>query len=103
MSVLDVTVALKWVLPEADTPKAVRLRTEFLRGVCPLIAPDVFPFEVGHALAKAERRGIIPSDAGERRLIAILRAAPVQLPSLPLLRRAFRIASAARIGVWECL
>ena len=26
--VLDSSVALKWVLPEADTPKAVRLRNE---------------------------------------------------------------------------
>lgn len=29
MSVLDASVALKWVLPETDTSKAVRLRAEF--------------------------------------------------------------------------
>jgi predicted nucleic acid-binding protein len=30
--VLDASVALKWVLPEKDTPKAVRLRNAYLKG-----------------------------------------------------------------------
>lgn len=103
MSVLDASVALKWVMPETDTPKAVRLRAEFRQGIRALIAPDVFPFEVGHALAKAERQRIIAQGAGERKLLSVLRAAPNLRPSLPLLHRAYQIASKARIGVWDCL
>ena len=54
-AVLDSSVAIKWVLPEADTPKAVRLRNEFREGLHDLIAPDVFPIEVAHE-SRATRR-----------------------------------------------
>ena len=59
-AVLDSCVALKTVLPESDTTKAVRLLNESRAGLHELLAPDVFPVEVAHALAKAERRGIVP-------------------------------------------
>ncbi len=62
--VLDSCVALKWVLPEPDTPTAVRIRTEFLRGDLELIAPDIFPVEVAHGVARAERRGVIRPPIG---------------------------------------
>jgi predicted nucleic acid-binding protein len=101
--VLDSSVALKWVLPEADTPKAVRLRNEYRRGLHELLAPDVFPIEVAHNIAKSERRGIIPHAIGARRLNSVLSSAPALFSYLPLLPRAFAIASAARIGVYDCL
>jgi predicted nucleic acid-binding protein len=101
--VLDSCVALKWVLPEPDTPTAVRIRTEFLRGDHELLAPDIFPVEVAHALVKAERRGIIRSPLGARRLRNILSSSPDLHPYLPLLPRAFALASQARIGVYDCL
>jgi hypothetical protein len=53
--VLDLCVAIKWVLPEPDTPKSVRIRTEFRRGLHELLASSVSPVEVAHALARAER------------------------------------------------
>ncbi len=57
--VLDSNIGLEWVLTEADSDKARRLRSEYQNQVHELLAPDVFPVEVAHALAKAERRGII--------------------------------------------
>jgi hypothetical protein len=48
--VVDSCVAFKWVVPESDTPRAVRLRDEFRAGLHDLIAPDVFPLEMPHAL-----------------------------------------------------
>jgi predicted nucleic acid-binding protein len=54
--VLDSSVALKWVLAEVDADKAVRLRDENRAGIHELIAPDIFPVELGHALARAERQ-----------------------------------------------
>src|SRR5690349_5202347 len=101
--VLDSSVARKWMLPEPDPPKPTRIRTEFLRGSHELLAPDVFPVEVAHALARAERRGIIGPAFGMRRLRNILSCSPVLHPYLPLLPRAFAIASQARIGVYDCL
>lgn len=51
-------MALKPVLPEIDTPKAVRLLNEFRVGLHELLAPDTFAVEVAHALTRAERKGI---------------------------------------------
>jgi predicted nucleic acid-binding protein len=101
--VLDSNVALKWVLPEHDTPKAVRLLNEFRRGAHELLAPDVFPIEVAHSLARAERKGTIRPPMGARRLFNVLSSAPSLHPYLPLLPRAFAIASSAKIGVYDCL
>ena len=54
--VLDSNVALKWVLPEADSNKALQLRADTQAGVHELLAPDVFPVEVAHALRPGHRR-----------------------------------------------
>jgi predicted nucleic acid-binding protein len=64
--VVDSSVALKWVLPEIDTPRAVALRDDFRNGVHELLAPDVFAIEVAHALARAERRKIIHPPEGRK-------------------------------------
>jgi predicted nucleic acid-binding protein len=101
--VLDSNVAVKWVLPEPETPRAVGLLNEYRRGLHELLAPDVFPVEVAHAIAKAERRGVIRPPLGARRLRGVLRNAPALHAYLPLLPRAFEIASNARIGVYDCL
>ena len=102
--VLDASVALKWVLPEPDAAKAIRLRDDFPKGVHQLLVPDVFPAEIGHALARAERRGIIPTPHGAVFLADILSTLPQLVPSFPgLLSRAFAIASAARTGLYDCL
>lgn len=54
--VLDSNVALKTVLPEVDSARAIQLITAFKQGVHELVAPDIFPVEVGHALTRAEPR-----------------------------------------------
>jgi predicted nucleic acid-binding protein len=57
--VLDASVAVKWVMPEADSDKAVSLRIAYLMRVHELIAPDIFPVEIAHALTRAERRNLL--------------------------------------------
>ena len=101
--VVDSSVALKWVLPETDTPKAVALRDDFRMGIHELLAPDIFAIEVAHALARAERRKILNPPEGTQKLIDVLGSLPALHPYLPLLARAFEIASAARVGVYDCL
>ena len=78
--VLDSSVAFKWVVPERDTPRAVQLRDEFRAGVHELIAPDVFPLELAHALTRAERQGRITGAV--TRLIDVLASSPILIPSL---------------------
>ena len=96
-------LSLKWVLTEADSDKARRLRGEFQNQIHELLAPDVFPVEVAHGLAKAERRGVIPQGDADRLLTNVLSTPPQFHPYLPLLKRALDIASPARIGVYDCL
>ena len=101
--VLDASVALKWVLPEPDTPRAVRLRNAYRQKLHELLAPDIFPAEVAHSLTRAERRGILTPPEGARRLLLVLRTTPLLHPYLPLLRRAIDISSTMRVGVYDCL
>lgn len=101
--VLDSCVALKWVLAEPDSDKAVGVRDAFHQGVHELLAPDIFLVEIAHALARAERRGIIRPPVGIRRLQNVTNNLPDLHPYLPLLPRAFALASQARIGVYDCL
>jgi predicted nucleic acid-binding protein len=67
------------------------------------MAPDVFPIEVAHALARSERRGIITPAQGPIFLADTLASQPHLHPKLPLLWRAYSIASNARIGAYDCL
>ena len=101
--VLDSNVALKWVLRESDSDKARQLRVDYKQQIHELLAPDVFPIEVAHALARSERRGIITPVQGPIFLADILASQPQLHPYIPLLWRAYSIASQARIGVYDCL
>ncbi len=101
--VLDSCVALKWVLAEPDSDKAVRVRDDFIQKNLELLAPDIFLVEIAHALARAERRGVIRPPEGIRRLQNFSNSLPGLHPYIPLLPRAFALASAARIGVYDCL
>ncbi len=101
--VLDSSVALKWVLPEADAAKAVRLRDDFHNAVHELLAPDIFPVEIAHALTKAERQLRIIPPAGWAGWRTVMADCPLLYPAFPLLPRAYAVASTARIGVYDCL
>jgi hypothetical protein len=59
--VLDSCVAVKWFLVEADSTRAIQLRDEFDQQVHEVLAPDVFPIEIAHALSRVEQRGLIQS------------------------------------------
>jgi predicted nucleic acid-binding protein len=101
--VLDSSVAFKWVVPEDDSDKANRLRDDFRKGIHQLFAPEFFPFELAHALTRAERQGRIP--VGQAKLFwgDAMSTPPGLLPVLPLAGRAIDISSQARVGVYDCL
>jgi predicted nucleic acid-binding protein len=101
--VLDSNVALKWVFRENNSDKARQLRVDYQEKIHELLAPDVFPIEVAHALARSERRGIITPVQGPVFLADILASQPQLHPYVTLLWRAYAIAFQARIGVYDCL
>jgi predicted nucleic acid-binding protein len=100
---LNSSVGLKWVLPEAFTDKTIRLRDDFHNGVIDLIAPDIFPVESLHALTKAERRKRIAYGTAQALWQSILADCPVLHSHIPLLDRAYEIASSEWIGIYDCI
>jgi predicted nucleic acid-binding protein len=100
---LDSSAGIKWVLPEPHSARALRLRADAQAQVHELIAPDVFPVEVAHALTRAERRGILPTGHAAGHLANVLGTAPTLHSYLPLLQRATDISSQTRQGVYDCL
>lgn len=53
--VVDASVAVKWILPEADSTVAAALRERDTE----LVAPSLITVEIGNAVWKAARRGNI--------------------------------------------
>lgn len=101
--ILDASVAIAWELNEAETPQALQLRQQFLGGVLELIAPDVLLIECGHALTRAERRGVIAQGESNALLMQILNTQVKLKPSIPLIARAVALSSQHRVGVYDCL
>ena len=101
--VLDSSVALKWVLPEADSGKAIRLRDEYTNSIHELLAPDIFTPEIANGLASAERQGRIKTGESAIFLNDVLSAAPALHPSSPLLIRSMEIAISTKRAVYDCI
>jgi predicted nucleic acid-binding protein len=101
--VLDASTGLKWVLPEPLADKARQLREDYRNGAHELLAPDFFDVEVAHALARAERRKIIPVGECGKTAGRHHDTAPQFHPHRPLLARALDLASQMRIGVYDCV
>jgi len=101
--ILDCSVALKGVLPEVDSAKAIRLLKEYRHTIHELLAPDIFPPEVANGLATAERQARIqPGEAGIF-LADLMQNAPVIHSSTPLLARAIEISVADKQAVYDCI
>ncbi|HZZ82858.1 MAG TPA: type II toxin-antitoxin system VapC family toxin [Gemmataceae bacterium] len=101
--VLDSCVAIKTILPELDSDKAIRLRDQARAGIHLLLAPEFFPMEVGHSLTRAERQLRINPPDGWNGWKAIMADCPQLYPALPLMPRAFDISSSMRIGIYDCI
>lgn len=99
--VLDASVAIKWVLREDLSEKAIRLRDDYADGRSILIAPDIFPAEVGHALLFAERGGRI---ANSQALLAdVVSTCPILYTTRPLLPDVATLVAVARISLYDAL
>jgi predicted nucleic acid-binding protein len=101
--VIDSSVGLKWVLPEIDSDKALRLLADYAVGIHQLLAPDFFPTEIANALASAEKSAHIQPGQAVLFLTDILNNSPVIHEATPLLRRALEISLPTRHSVYDCL
>lgn len=101
--VLDSNVALKVILPEADSGKATALLSDYQQQIHELLAPDIFPVEIAHALTRAERRTLLKQGEAAHKLAHILSVRPALHSYLFLLPRAVEISSQMRVGVYDAL
>lgn len=101
--VLDANVALKWVLAEPDSTKALQLRRDFLLAIHELVAPDFFEIEIAHALTRAERQGKIAIGQAAILWSDVLSTPPRLERFGPLVSDAITISSQFRHGVYDCL
>ena len=101
--VLDSSVAFKWVVAEAGQGAALRLRDDRRAATHELLAPDVFPLEIAHALTRAERQGRVPVGDSDFLWAEVMGTQPIFHSSVPLAPRAIAISSTHRIGAYDCL
>ncbi len=74
-----------------------------LLAVTELVAPDIYPVEIAHVLAKGFRQGKLTAAEADAHLGNILTSLPQLIPSFELLPRAFAIAQQTRTGLYDAL
>lgn len=96
--VVDASVAAKWVVEEAHSPKA-----EILLAFDARYAPDHWRAEAVNVLwAKVFRGDLTPADA-EERMKVLMRAPILDTPIATLMPRAFSIAVACMVTIYDAL
>src|SRR5262245_51612534 len=100
---VDTSVAIKTVVAEADSDKAIKLRDDYINAVHDLIAPDLYPTEFCNVLMMLERSGKIGAGEAAFFLKSFLQDLPILLDAIPLLPRSLEIAQQFRQSVYDCL
>jgi predicted nucleic acid-binding protein len=96
--IVDASVAVKWLVEEADSDRAARL----LDGRV-LHAPDLLFVEAANALWAIHRRGALGSDAPTEALAWLLRVPFTVTVSTTLIERALAMATALVHPVYDCV
>ena len=76
---------------------------EYRQGLHDLLVPDIFPLETLNGLAKAERQNRIPLGSGYALWQTILADAPTFHPHFSLFPRAYAIAAATKVAIYDLL
>ncbi|MCL4545761.1 MAG: type II toxin-antitoxin system VapC family toxin [Chloroflexi bacterium] len=93
MSVIDASVALKWVLAEEElAEEAAHLFAATLQERQPIVAPPHFPAEVCDAIYQRQRRGLLSAELAGEAVNAFLAFAIPTLAPRGLYRQAFDFA-----------
>ena len=70
--VVDASIALKWILNETDSSKALTLLADWNDREIEVYAPSLLVYEVTNALYRRVRKGEIPFDDARRGLTEII-------------------------------
>lgn len=97
-AVVDSCVAVKWVVREKYSDKAIELLSRDLH----LIAPDFVLMEIANALWKNVKRGLLAADGAIVRLADVPGFFNKLLPTPELVMEAFALADAIDVPVYDC-
>src|SRR5690348_502692 len=103
MVVVDASVAVKWILPEDDTPRALRIQERYQDEQLDAVAPYLVVSEVANVLWKRARRGDLSVAAARRAFEQFLRDAPILLDSDAVSNAALGLALAHHRTFYDCL
>ena len=95
--VIDASIAVKWVIPEPRTDRALALRSE------ELIAPALWLAEAANALWRHIRLGELTSEQALARLSELEKAPVASIPIEPHVTRALELAANASHPVYDCV
>jgi predicted nucleic acid-binding protein len=70
--VVDASIALKWVLDEADSSTALAMLADWTNNGVEILAPALLAYEVTNALYRRVGRGVIPSEDARRGLKRVI-------------------------------
>ncbi len=101
--VIDCSVALKWFVPEPDSPLATRVFDRYRLGEISLIAPEVMMAEFGHGLRSHCLAHRITGDEAQAVLAEIHDASPVLVSTTELASDALRLALAHQASFYDAL
>lgn len=99
MPVIDASVAVKFVVEERGSVQAQQL----IRADEPLIAPDWMLIEVGHALWKKVRSGVIEPEGAIQGLAATPKFFQELHSAYDLLESAYQLAFRLQHWLYDCL
>jgi predicted nucleic acid-binding protein len=101
--VLDASVSMRTVVPDALTSKAQKLLDDYAQQIHELIAPSVYPAEIASALTKTERQKYIQVGEARKFFIALLHTPPVLHDIDAIMLDAIDISSRTRCGLYDAL
>jgi predicted nucleic acid-binding protein len=95
--VVDASLAVKWVLPEIDSRRALSLYQAWVKQRQEILAPSLLQYEVSSAIWKACRRGDLSWEMGRRALETFLRLRLTVLQPPNLVQEAWDMARVYRL------
>jgi predicted nucleic acid-binding protein len=104
--VVDASVAAKWCLRLSDetlVEESLHLRDQFTNGRVTFAVPDLFWPELGNIFWKAVRKDRISGPLAEEALQATSELGIPTIPSYPLLRKAFTIATRFQRSMYDSI
>lgn len=100
---MDASVAVKWLIPEDDSPHAWRIQEKYQDEQLDIVAPYLVISEVANVLWKRARRGDLSGEAARRACAQFLLDSPVLLDSNTVSNAALGLALAHHRPFYDCL